>query len=576
MTGRTSDPYHAANGLNGTSPTGSTFSDRNPHPSLSPSIEPDRKHDPAILEQVSAAGRKRKSVGSSSRGVANLTAEQLAKKRANDREAQRAIRKRTKQQIEALEQRVKELTSQQPYQDLQSALRQKQAVQAENEEIRRRLSSVMALIQPLVRTSGSITSSEGASMPNGSGADVRQWPAPDLPSPISHPDLSGGGSHASSNAVADSSLRNSLSSLDSTGAANGNFNESPRSSSNPSNAAYGARQNTWRGNVPPHSHPDQNYATSNNAFDYQRHMLTHGLDFSGNGERLGLNFLLDSSQSVPKINDFRQTSPSGNLPLPYRQMQPNPVFSDPNSPPYAIPVRNIEPTCPLDSILLDFLRTRQREAAEGASGRQLVGPPYPSVSSLLNPASSAYSHPLSKVFTDILSKFPDISSLPEQVAVLYVMFLVMRWQIYPTQENYDRLPEWVTPRASQLITPHPAWIDYLPWPRMRDRMIASYQDYDFSNWFIPYTTTLSVNWPYEATDTLLSTPDSDELIINPVFERHLRNLNNWTLGPAFARAYPGLVDTVRIKPDMPDQGASAISGRSVTIASMGQSHGSLE
>jgi hypothetical protein len=212
-----------------------------------------------------------------------------------------------------------------------------------------------------------------------------------------------------------------------------------------------------------------------------------------------------------------------------------------------VPIRNVEATCPLDSILLDFLRSRQREAAEGASKRQLVGPPYPSVSSLLNPAKSAFSHPLSKVFTDILSKFPDISGLPEQVAVLYIMFLIMRWQIYPTQENYERLPHWLTPRASQIFTPHPAWMDYLPWPGMRDRMICNYKDYDFSNWFIPYTTTISVNWPYDATDSLLSTPDSDELMINPVFESHMRNLNNWSLGPAFEKAYPHLVDTTRIK-----------------------------
>ena len=43
------------------------------------------------------------------------------------------------------------------------------------------------------------------------------------------------------------------------------------------------------------------------------------------------------------------------------------------------------------------------------------------------------------------------------------MFLVMRWQIEPTQENYDRLPHWVTPRPSQLFTAHALWIDHLPW-----------------------------------------------------------------------------------------------------------------
>ena len=98
--------------------------------------------------------RKINSTSAVSRGVATLTPEQLAKKRANDREAQRAIRERTKTQIETLETKIRELTSQQPYQELQVALRQKQAVQAENEEIRKRLSSILAIIQPILGAQG--------------------------------------------------------------------------------------------------------------------------------------------------------------------------------------------------------------------------------------------------------------------------------------------------------------------------------------------------------------------------------------------------------------------------------------
>lgn len=91
---------------------------------------------------------------SSSRGVANLTPDQLAKKRANDREAQRAIRERTKNQIENLERKIRELTSQQPYQELQHVLRQKEAVEAENVDIKKRLSSVLQLIQPILGPHG--------------------------------------------------------------------------------------------------------------------------------------------------------------------------------------------------------------------------------------------------------------------------------------------------------------------------------------------------------------------------------------------------------------------------------------
>ena len=217
-------------------------------------------------------------------------------------------------------------------------------------------------------------------------------------------------------------------------------------------------------------------------------------------------------------------------------------------PVYSTLVLNIGPTCPLDGILLDFLAERRQRGIEGESPQKLTGPAYPSFASLLKPERSLYSHPLSRVFTDILSTFPDIATPPERVAVLYVMFLVMRWQISPTKENHDRLPEWVKPRPSQLFTPHPAWIDHLPWPDMRDEMVATYQNYPFEEFFIPYTTTISLSWPYNPNDVVLSLPDTEELSINPVFESHLRDLDNWTLGPAFARAHPKLSPTVKINP----------------------------
>lgn len=101
-----------------------------------------------------AVGKKRRTSTSGSRGVANLTPDQLAKKRANDREAQRAIRERTKGQIEALERKIQDLTSQQPYQDLQHIIKQKEAVEAENEDIRRRLTSVLSIVQPILGAHG--------------------------------------------------------------------------------------------------------------------------------------------------------------------------------------------------------------------------------------------------------------------------------------------------------------------------------------------------------------------------------------------------------------------------------------
>lgn len=70
-----------------------------------------------------------------------------------DREAQRAIRERTKNQIERLERRIHELEAQKPYQDLQAVVRAKEVIEAENAEIKRRLASIIGMLQPLVGSS---------------------------------------------------------------------------------------------------------------------------------------------------------------------------------------------------------------------------------------------------------------------------------------------------------------------------------------------------------------------------------------------------------------------------------------
>lgn len=280
-------------------------------------------------------------------------------------------------------------------------------------------------------------------------------------------------------------------------------------------------------------------ASFGTAFD--RRQVTHNLGL-GADERLGLKYQVHGAKLNVKLgrscrkSENYQSFSQFNLPL-----NP-PLLSAPTSNPSVVqktplahltPIRNIAPTCTLDTMLLDFLRNRQQEVAQGIPKLDLAGPPSLSISSLLNAEKHVPSHSVSKLFADIQQTFLNMISLPEQVAVLYMTFLLLRWQTYPTPENFDRLPDWLTPRPCQLLTPHPAWIDYLPWPWMRERLVMSSLDFRFEDWFVPFTQTLSINWPYEATDCLLSVNDSDDLLINPVFERHMHNIGNWSLGCCF-------------------------------------------
>ncbi|KAG6028882.1 hypothetical protein E4U40_000787 [Claviceps sp. LM458 group G5] len=472
---------------------------------------------------AAAEPKKKKKTGTSSRGVANLTPEQLAKKRANDREAQRAIRERTKNQIDALERRIEQLTNLKPYEELQVAIRTKEAVERENADIKRRLASIVTMLQSIVGSTGWGDS---------------QTTSPDGPSDPAMPQQ------------LQNQRRQLRQGLRMGGEKLGlDFLLRPGQMVNKVRAASHGAQDTPQYRHVPMKH-DDGVAINSSREPWTYPLATRLSECSG----------YDAPQQASSPH-YQQQESSPLYPQRQQQQQQQQQPQDANQghqgaqnslPFYALPIKNSESSCPLDTILLHFLSERRQRIAEGLPMHEVIGPRYPSVSSLLNPANSIYSHPLSKIFTDVLARFPDISRLPERIAVLYVMFLVMRWQISPTRENYERLPSWMTPRPSQIECPHPAWVDYVPFPVMRERLARIWMskpgEYDLEQFFIPYTTTLRVSWPYEETDALLILPDSDDVIINPVFERHMRNGDNWKLGASFARAFPELVDTFGLDP----------------------------
>ncbi|KAK7742236.1 hypothetical protein SLS62_010755 [Diatrype stigma] len=485
---------------------------------------------------------KRRKYGPSSRGVANLTPEQLAKKRANDREAQRAVRERTKNQIEQLETRIRELTSLDPYQELQAVMRAKEAVEAENAEIKSRLASIMALVQPVLSGYQGGRAREATLAPPTAHKTIPIHPAPPAPpslSPANHD------SPAPSTA-------------------------SPTSVDTPPYCPAPGRL--------PNAAPQPSLSPKLGqvkVVGQRRQDLLHNLDL-GAGEQLQLNFLLDPSQRVNKFQNglHENYDPHSihHLPLkrdwsstsypqhPDVSIEQNLLARSESWVTYSAPINHSAATCTLDGLLLAFIRERRQRAAEGIPTQEIVGPRYPSVSSLLNPATSAYVHPMSKVFADILATFPGLCTLPEKVAVLYFMFLNMRWWINPSQETFDLLPAWARPVPAQLSLPHPPWIDHVPFPEMRAKLAREYNnsEYLFDDFFIPYTSTLSVNWPYEPEDALLQSSDhGGELLINPVFERHMRRLENWTLGASFDKAFPQLRGTYNLEASAAEAGPAA-------------------
>jgi len=86
-------------------------------------------------------------------------------------------------------------------------------------------------------------------------------------------------------------------------------------------------------------------------------------------------------------------------------------------------------------------------------------------------------------------------------------------------------------------------MDYVPWPKMRECIVQNHLEYPQDDVFLPYTQGLSINWPHEDMETVSIHDHDSDVYIDPKFEAHVRNINNWSLGPLFASAYPSLVGT---------------------------------
>ncbi|OCK75636.1 hypothetical protein K432DRAFT_429272 [Lepidopterella palustris CBS 459.81] len=208
----------------------------------------------------------------------------------------------------------------------------------------------------------------------------------------------------------------------------------------------------------------------------------------------------------------------------------------------------LPPTCPLDKVLVELVRSRRLHEDRCGNIQGFQKQRFPSVHSLLNPEHEPEKGPATSTVVKNIIHIMKMTTVPEQIAVLYMMSCVVRWQISPTEANYDSLPEWLRPTAAQLINAHPAWTDLLPWPRARERICRNpqYQG-ENANFTKICNANISINWPFTVSDMLVKISDTDS-ILNPIFEQHIKDIRNWTLGKAFIDAYPDFAGDVNIEP----------------------------
>ena len=228
-------------------------------------------------------------------------------------------------------------------------------------------------------------------------------------------------------------------------------------------------------------------------------------------------------------------------PLPDDVFLPSSFVNQPSVQAWELSIRLLPPTNRVDSLLIGIVHQQKSLALSGAPASEVIGPYQPSMRSVLYPNQdqATSSHPLSSALFKLLQNTPVRQlSFPERAACLFIIYRLLQWQILPSKETYDALPDWQTPRASQLVTPHPIWVSQILWGKLRDEVIYNQEIYATEEFQNLYTSSLNLNWPYQPIDAFSF--DGDEVMVSQAFERHVCNLSNWSLDEPFTTRYPEL------------------------------------
>ncbi|KIW81723.1 hypothetical protein Z517_04749 [Fonsecaea pedrosoi CBS 271.37] len=131
------------------------------------------------------------------------------------------------------------------------------------------------------------------------------------------------------------------------------------------------------------------------------------------------------------------------------------------------------------------------------------------------------------------------TSKAQRIALMYVCQTLIQYRENPTRENLDRVPVFLRPRPSQEKVQHPAVIDFLIWPGLRDRLVFEHKKYtstgDFSAAFVE---NFNFYWPYSDRDIFAYNPMQNRYEVSKIFLEYAYNFKNWTMKPGFFKKFP--------------------------------------
>lgn len=448
------------------------------------------------------------------RSVTHLSKAQLARKRANDREAQRNIRQRTKEHIENLERKVKELEQGSRASSMERVLKRNRELEEEVEKLRAQVNGQ----QPSIVTSH---------IP------------PEIPEELLLPQKV---------------------TLDW-------VPQSPSSQWAPSTSSHMSPLATKIDQVSSVSYPPTSAPLYNSSaaipIGYEdeapQPLYTGGALWDTPIEFGPQTTSQVVSKSTPAWAPFH---PAFNAPSRFSDLQAAGFHSMIKEPSYnstcwqnqpsvyawQISTKLKAPSTYVDQLMFSVIHS-QRHLAMTAdlTSHELLGPSFPSVHLLFGQPGPVEKKP--SCMTDVMAQYSAVLAnrgfalIPEKLASFMCMYRFVQWQISPNYQTYQALHEWQAPRPAQLLIPHPAWMDLPPWGKFREKVIGNQDRYDNVEFQNDYAQNLSVNFPHDPMKALIF--EGGQILISPVLDKHLSDISNMSMKKPFADKYPEFRDVCR-------------------------------
>lgn len=228
------------------------------------------------------------------------------------------------------------------------------------------------------------------------------------------------------------------------------------------------------------------------------------------------------------------------------------------------------PSCPFDTMVSELDTLSQRLATQGLISIPEFESAAPAVSALVDLASSAqeslspttatvpsqtlsinnpHGFSLSNMLVDFVTMgMPALHTTLERLTATWAVFNLIRWRMCRSKEAFDALPPHYRPTRIQQSVSYPAWIDPIPWPQARDKIITQLPPSQYTRFRTMLHETYAIRaWSRPVYECLERSADG-HWTLAPKFIQHLHDLRNVALTQKAVDEFPFLAGTVNIVP----------------------------